>query len=78
MAELVCPECAAPTSKVVDSRIGSAEGFPATRRRRKCEGCSHRWTTYEISRGSIDQLESAIVKRLAAALIDMMKERKHK
>jgi len=37
--------CRAPDSRVVDSRLGK-EG-DAIRRRRHCEGCGHRFTTYE-------------------------------
>ncbi|MBJ93827.1 MAG: transcriptional regulator NrdR [Rickettsiales bacterium] len=40
-----CPSCLHPASKVVDSRPGS-EG-QEIRRRRECEGCQHRFTTYE-------------------------------
>ena len=40
-----CPMCRAPDSRVVDSRLGK-EG-DAIRRRRHCEGCGHRFTTYE-------------------------------
>jgi transcriptional repressor NrdR len=37
--------CRAPDSRVVDSRLGK-EG-DAIRRRRHCDGCGHRFTTYE-------------------------------
>jgi transcriptional repressor NrdR len=37
--------CRAPDSRVVDSRLGK-EG-DAVRRRRHCDGCGHRFTTYE-------------------------------
>ena len=40
-----CPMCRAPDSRVVDSRLGK-EG-DAIRRRRHCDGCGHRFTTYE-------------------------------
>jgi transcriptional repressor NrdR len=40
-----CPFCKRPDSKVVDSR-GSGDGF-MIRRRRECEGCGARFTTYE-------------------------------
>ena len=42
-----CPKCQAPDTKVVDSRM-NPEGN-AIRRRRKCEGCGERFTTYEKS-----------------------------
>ena len=40
-----CPECAAETTRVVDSR--PADGGTAIRRRRECERCAARFTTYE-------------------------------
>jgi len=40
-----CPMCRAPDSRVVDSRLG--KDGDAIRRRRHCEGCGHRFTTYE-------------------------------
>jgi transcriptional repressor NrdR len=38
-----CPFCASPNSRVIDTR--SAEG--GIRRRRECEDCGRRFTTYE-------------------------------
>ncbi len=40
-----CPFCGTLENKVIDSRL--AHGGEATRRRRECEGCSRRYTTYE-------------------------------
>jgi len=40
-----CPFCANPDSKVVDSRPD--KGGAAIRRRRECESCQKRFTTYE-------------------------------
>ena len=40
-----CPYCGHPDDKVIDSRLG--EGGEVTRRRRECEKCEHRFTTYE-------------------------------
>jgi transcriptional repressor NrdR len=40
-----CPFCRTPDSRVVDSRLGK-EG-DAIRRRRHCERCGRRFTTYE-------------------------------
>jgi len=40
-----CPQCQSPDSKVVESRdVASGESI---RRRRECEGCRARFTTYE-------------------------------
>ncbi len=40
-----CPMCRAPDSRVVDSRLG--KDGDAIRRRRHCDACGHRFTTYE-------------------------------
>lgn len=48
-----CPVCHEDNDRVIDSRA-SHDGF-ATRRRRECANCGHRYTTYE-------RIESAMVK----------------
>ena len=40
-----CPFCGFPDTKVTDSRL--SEGGQAVRRRRGCESCGRRFTTYE-------------------------------
>ncbi|MFQ5689292.1 MAG: transcriptional regulator NrdR [Gemmatimonadota bacterium] len=40
-----CPRCDHPEDRVVDSR--TSRGGRAIRRRRQCEGCGWRFTTYE-------------------------------
>ena len=40
-----CPECGHLESKVIDSRLSAAGDV--TRRRRECEACAGRFTTYE-------------------------------
>ncbi len=52
-----CPFCKAENDKVIDSR-SSEEGL-AIRRRRECEGCGRRFTTYE----RIEQLPLYIIKK---------------
>lgn len=42
---MLCPLCGAPSTRVIDSR--PAETGQAIRRRRACEVCAHRFTTYE-------------------------------
>lgn len=44
-----CPYCSGTDSKVVDSRL--TEPGDAIRRRRECEGCGRRFTTYERTEG---------------------------
>jgi transcriptional repressor NrdR len=40
-----CPSCGATETKLIDSR--PAENATSIRRRRECESCRHRFTTYE-------------------------------
>ena len=40
-----CPDCSEIITKVIDSRL-TEKGY-TIRRRRECESCSHRFTTYE-------------------------------
>jgi transcriptional repressor NrdR len=40
-----CPRCGCVESKVIDSR--ASENFETIRRRRECESCGYRFTTYE-------------------------------
>lgn len=42
---MLCPACGATDIRVIDSR--PAENGTAIRRRRQCEVCAHRFTTYE-------------------------------
>lgn len=42
---MLCPNCGAPDTRVIDSR--PADGGQSIRRRRQCETCSWRYTTYE-------------------------------
>jgi len=52
-----CPVCGHTDTKVVDSR--TAQGGSAIRRRRICDNCEHRFTTYERQEESLPM----IVKR---------------
>ncbi|NLM42691.1 MAG: transcriptional repressor NrdR [Clostridiales bacterium] len=52
-----CPFCGCNESKVVDSR--PADEYTVIRRRRECENCSKRFTTYE----KIEEMPLLIVKR---------------
>ena len=51
-----CPYCASLDSKVVDSR--ESEDGSAIRRRRECEVCKKRYTTYE----KIESMPVLVVK----------------
>ncbi len=52
-----CPFCGDQDSKVVDSR--HSEDGQSIRRRRECNGCQRRFTTYEI----VESLPIIVVKR---------------
>lgn len=52
-----CPFCPAEETRVLDSRE-SGDGS-ATRRRRECEGCKRRFTTYE----RVEELTPLVVKK---------------
>src|SRR3954451_23572635 len=52
-----CPLCGFDSTKVVDSRL--TEPRDAVRRRRECEGCGQRFTTYERS----ESLPLLVLKR---------------
>jgi transcriptional repressor NrdR len=52
-----CPYCHHPETKVLDSR--EVEESDATRRRRECEKCEKRFTTYERA----DLVELVVIKK---------------
>jgi transcriptional repressor NrdR len=52
-----CPFCAHLESKVIDSRVSTAGDV--TRRRRECESCARRFTTYE----RVDEVLPLVVKK---------------
>ena len=52
-----CPFCASVEDRVIDSRL--SQGDQVIRRRRECEGCGRRFTTYE----RIEQVLPLVVKK---------------
>jgi transcriptional repressor NrdR len=58
VARVRCPYCSDNDDRVIDSRL--SEGGSAIRRRRKCNGCSRRFTTYERVEG-VNRLK--VIKR---------------
>ncbi len=52
-----CPFCGTLDNKVIDSRLSQAG--EVTRRRRECEGCERRYTTYE----RVEQVLPLVVKK---------------
>src|SRR4026209_2855706 len=47
---MLCPRCNESSTRVIDSR--DLEGGGTIRRRRECERCSYRFTTYERPEGA--------------------------
>lgn len=45
LRDMLCPFCGSESTRVIDSR--PVEAGAAIRRRRVCDGCGHRFTTYE-------------------------------
>lgn len=52
-----CPFCSQLENRVIDSRL--AKGGEVTRRRRECEGCGRRYTTYE----RVEQVLPLVIKK---------------
>ena len=52
-----CPFCGTLDNRVIDSRL--SQGGEVTRRRRECEGCDRRYTTYE----RVEQVMPYVVKK---------------
>ncbi len=71
-AHMRCPYCGSDRTKVIDSR--PAERGTAIRRRRRCEQCDHRFTTYErtepllVVRKRSGEVEPFQVEKLRAGL----------
>ena len=51
-----CPSCGSPDSKVIDSRPSDARSI---RRRRECQQCQKRFTTYEM----IEAVPISVIKK---------------
>ncbi len=54
MGDMRCPKCRIGDTSVVDSRSENGGPF-VVRRRRRCDACQHRFTTYEIVDSAVDQ-----------------------
>ncbi len=76
---MFCPTCGAPDTRVIDSR--PAEGGQSIRRRRECETCSGRFTTYErlepqlVVRKRNGRLEAFSPAKLAAGISAALADR---
>ena len=56
-----CPFCRSVATKVVDSRADNDRG--AVKRRRECESCGKRWSTFEIEEDRLALYEEALKHR---------------
>lgn len=54
---VICPFCASNATRVLDKREGS--GGKTTRRRRECQKCSRRFTTFE----RVETLDLLVIKK---------------
>ena len=76
---MLCPICGAPSTRVIDSR--PAESGVSIRRRRECEGCGQRFTTYErlepllMVRKRNGRLEPFSAAKLAAGIAAALADR---
>jgi transcriptional repressor NrdR len=52
-----CPVCSTLDNRVIDSRL--SQGGEVTRRRRECDGCGRRYTTYE----RVEQVVPLVIKK---------------
>lgn len=74
-----CPSCGGSDTRVIDSR--PAEGGRAIRRRRSCELCGHRFTSYErlepqlLVRKRSGRLEAFSATKLTAGLSAALADR---
>ena len=76
---MLCPSCGTGDSHVVDSR--PAEAGQSIRRRRQCEACGHRFTTYErlepqlVVRKRNGRLEAFSAPKLASGISAALADR---
>jgi transcriptional repressor NrdR len=76
---MLCPACGASNIRVIDSR--PAENGTSIRRRRECEICEHRFTTYErlepqlMVRKRSGQLEAFSPPKLASGISAALADR---
>jgi len=76
---MLCPSCNATDTRVIDSR--PAEDGRSIRRRRECEVCAHRFTTYErlepqlVVRKRNGRLEAFSAAKLASGISAALADR---
>lgn len=58
MSGIPCPACGSPDSAVFDSRASG----DFIRRRRRCVGCRHAWSTMEVPAESVKEYRRAMAQ----------------
>lgn len=82
-----CPFCGGCLSRVTDSRLAAVGGLQTTRRRRRCNDCRGRFTTFEVAEHVIAHIDrmveaysvsrEAVLREAADKLLEMAKEVGH-
>ena len=62
---MICPRCNSKKTYVIDSRYSNA--IKGARRRRRCEDCGFRFTTYEVL--NLAEFEKDIEQRIVERII---------
>lgn len=70
--KIVCPACGGNCKAVKDSRPHEIYGNPTIKRRRRCENCGEKVTTFEISEASIFGVRREIAKEMVVHLLSEM------
>lgn len=60
---MICPQCSSKQIFCTDSRHRRKYGMETIIRRRACDECLHRWSTYEIG-GALLKKISRIIKAM--------------
>lgn len=69
-----CPFCSHPNSQVIDSRQSTYNQIPGIRRRRQCEQCSKRFSSFEMTIHDLEGVEPATLDGLLAQITKLFKE----
>lgn len=71
---MLCPYCQHPESQVIDTRQSLYNQIPGVRRRRKCEQCSKRFSSFEMTIHDLEGVEPATLDGLLQQIIKLFKE----
>lgn len=66
-----CDKCGSLDLRVSDSRPVQLDAIHTMRRRRRCNGCDHRWFTYELPEAVVrllDQRAASVAEPRRAAI----------